>query len=223
VKNGTLILIIAGVILLGMSGAAAELEAKNPSRVPQDDGKDGVDLVRRANLPAALAWYPDFVAHGMSADVAHALCRWAGIESSGNPLANSKLGERGLLQCSKATALMAGGPYTQVEWDSLADKTTTRDTHARLAVQLYEWLKKRALGYVKDAPGGELDGVWYAKMMHQWPADFHGKASVSMHGPAADMARELGARWATGAPHSLHRLRAANVVAFGLPEPWGTT
>jgi hypothetical protein len=219
-----LLLVLAAVLLLAGSGKAGEASAAGASapRKRDDTTADDVALMKRANLPAALAWRPDFEAHGISSEVAAALSRWAGIESSGNPLGQSKLGERGLLQCSKATALMKGGPYTQVEWDALIDPKTPRDEHVRLAIQLYEWLKKRALSHVADPPSGDVDGVWYAKLMHQWPADFVGKTSVGMHGPALAMAQELESRWASGAPHSLHRLHAADVVAFGLPQPWGS-
>jgi hypothetical protein len=217
-----LLVLIAAVLLLGGS-SKAEAPTGGPAAKREDTSAEDALLMKRANLPAALAWRPDFVAHGLSDALAAALSRWAGIESSGNPLASSKLVERGLLQCSKATALMKGGPYTQVEWDSLVDPKTPRDTHVRLAIQLFEWLAARALARVADPPSDDAGKVFYAKMMHQWPADFIGKTSVHMHGPAEDMSRELEARWASGAPHSLHRLHAANVVAFGLPTPWGST
>ena len=216
-----LLALIAAVLLLGGS-SKAEAPTGGPAAKRDDTSAEDALLVKRANLPAALAWRPDFVAHGLTDTLAAALSRWAGIESSGNPLAASKLGERGLLQCSKATALMKGGPYTQIEWDALADPKTSRDEHVRLAIQLYEWLRARALSHVADPPSDEASGVWYAKLMHQWPADFIGKTSVHMHGAAPEMAAELEARWASGAPHSLHRLHAANVVAFGLPQAWGS-
>jgi hypothetical protein len=216
----TMLLIVGGILLLGGVAASGATLPPQPPRKKPDDDKDGADLVRRANLPAASAWRADFAAHGLSDSLAAALARWAGIESSGNPIATSRLGERGLLQCSKNTALMAGGPYTQVEWDSLVDKTTPRTTHARLAIQLYEWLAARAAKYVPDMPGDDADRVFYAKLYHQWPADFHGKAAVGLHGPALDMAHDLAVKWSVGSPHSLHRLRAASVVAWNAPAPW---
>ena len=220
-KEPPWLLIVAAVLLLGGGVALAETAPSERAGRKPDDDKDGADLVRRANLPAAAAWRSDFASQGISDSVAAALSRWAGIESSGNPLGKSRLGERGLLQCSEKTALGVGGPYSKAEWESLADKGTSRQEHTRLAIQLYRWLWNHASKYIKDPPTEEIDQVWYAKLMHQWPADFHGKSSVGMHGPAGTMAHELAARWAANAPHSLHRLRAANVVAFGLPEPWG--
>jgi len=178
---------------------------------------DDSDLLRRAVLPAARAWFNDFTSQGILAPVANALTRWAGIESSGNPLATSKLGERGLLQCGEAVGKVV---YSPTEWAALISPETTRSEHVRLAIKLFVWLSTQAAKYVSDWPSEPLDRVFYAKMLHQWPADFHGAKSQHMHGPAIAMARELAARWQGSAPKSFHRLHAASVVAFGVLNPW---
>lgn len=193
------------------SAPPAAAGAGRPSRV----GPDGEALLKRAAQSAAAAWAPTFDAQGVDLDQAEALARWAGIESSGNPLAVSSLGERGLLQVSAAS--QSDGALSAAEWRALTDPATSPDEHARMAVELFEWLVNRAMAHVADPPPptDHESAMWYAKMYHARPVDVR---DGKFHGPARAMARELFERW-RGDETKLHRLRAANVVAFGEPNP----
>lgn len=218
---------ILGIVLLlarGVGGKGTVTPGKPTvtKKVVKDainDVADGAKLVARANQSDAQTWVSNFEALGAPAPFARALARWAGIESSGHPEIPSKLGERGLLQISRATALQEKA-ITQAEWDALGNPNTTRDEQARIGIKLVEWLWKRASKYVagpfaEDKGQEFIDRVWYAKLYHQRPVDVR---DGKMRGPAADMSRELAKRWANDAK-KLHYLRAANVVAWGTPEP----
>lgn len=194
------------------TAAAAKAETKPPR--PDSDA-----LVKRANQKQAAAWANDFQQTGVDAppDLALALARWVGLESSGDPYTPSRLGERGLLQIGKASfadALKAG-ILTQSDWDKLISRSTPRTEHARLAYRLANWWWDRAKRYVKNPPKDRISAIWYAKLYHQRPVEVR---DSGMHGDALPMARELATRWKSDAK-KLHRLRAANVVAFGVPNP----
>ncbi len=165
-------------------------------------------LVARANQKAALGWIPTLVRAGATQAEAEGLARWIGIESSGDPLAVSRLGERGLLQCSPATAKLV---FTPSEWDMLTSKNTDRETHAKLALKQFRWHVKRAK---LDATRPVTDRLWYAKAHHMRPADLR----TSTLRPDAASAAAIVAAHAT-APNEQIRLAAANVVAFGSPTP----
>jgi hypothetical protein len=169
-------------------------------------------LVARATQIPAQLWVPNFEREGVGNILASGLARWIGIESSGNPLAVSSLGERGLLQCTPETAKLV---FSTDEWNSLNSPTTLRSVQARLALKQYRWHWARARTYIDDPPGDDAipDQLWYAKLHHERPADLSG-ASPKLHGPAQLMARELAVRWRLNA-QSLLRLAAANVVAWG--------
>ena len=145
---------------------------------------------------------------------AEALARWVGIESGGDPYAVSSQGERGLLQCTKTTALKEKA-LTQGEWDAMANKATSSETHAKIAVKLFQWLWLRAKKHVANPPAALTDEIWYAKLYHQRPVDLR---DGKMHGMAPMMAQELATTWKDNA-QKMHYLRAANVVAFGNPTP----
>jgi soluble lytic murein transglycosylase-like protein len=206
------ILLAAGAAALLFGGKKAAKGAK-PAAL-EDAATDGAVLESRANQPNARKWSAIFRSQDAPPMLADALARWAGIESGGNPLAQSSLGERGLLQCSEATALQ-GGVYTHQEWESLKDPRTSAEEHARLGLKLFRASWSRAKKYVENAPSGAVDQVFYAKLYHQYPADVK---RAALHGPALLMARALKEQW-KGRPKSLHRLRAANVVAFGTFNP----
>lgn len=195
--------------LLGKGGKGSSAPAET-KRVAADDGQK---LVARATQDATKKWVALFQQADVPQLLAEALARWAGIESSGNPTAVSSLGERGLLQLGKA--MQSDGALSQAEYDKLIAPGTTNEEHARLAYKLANWITQRALKHVKNPPTDYISAVWYAKLYHQWPVDVR---DGGMHGPAALMARELADRWKADAKR-MHRLRAANVVAWGTPEP----
>jgi hypothetical protein len=174
---------------------------------------DGLALMARAEQDAASNWAVLFMDHPVSPLTAAALARWAGIESSGNARVVSSLGERGLLQAGPQTVEEGGMP--QADWDRLINPSTSNKEHAGIAVRYLDWLWQRAARHVTNPPKDPIDQVWYAKLYHQWPVDVR---DGELHGPAIEMARELATRWAADA-RRMHRLRAANVVAFGTPTP----
>src|SRR5262245_53431270 len=99
-------LIIAALLLLG--GSKAARAALAPAATKQKKAADALDriagLQARANQASAKAWIPDLIAAGASPELAEALSRWIGIESSGNPSKPSSAGEYGLLQILPSTA-----------------------------------------------------------------------------------------------------------------------
>lgn len=175
---------------------------------PSDEAEK---LIARANQTQALSWEAMFGDATGNPDVAAAEARWAGIESSGNPHATSELGEYGLMQFPRDA--VGQKILTQAEWDALHDPNTRPETHAALNARYVAQLSTRAAKYVKDYPADPVDRVWYAKLWHAYPKDVkEGK----LHGPARAMARELLAK-STG--KKLHRVLAANIIAFGIPTP----
>lgn len=172
--------------------------------------EEAAKLLKRANQSAALAWSPDF-AMAARPEVADAEARWAGIESSGNPHATSELGEYGLMQFPKDA--VAQKILSKTDWDTLHDPNTPPQVHAQINARYVALLSTKASRYVKDYPESPVDRVWYAKLWHAYPKDVkEGK----LHGPARAMSRELMAK-ATG--KKLHRIIAANIIAFGTPTP----
>jgi hypothetical protein len=212
-------LLVVAALLMGKKGASGSGSGgKKPSgsdaRTSSKAADDGAKLLARANQPATERWVTLFQQQDVPAELARALARWAGIESSGDPHAVSSKGERGLLQVTKTTALTEGA-LSSAEWDQLGNPSTTNEEHARIAYKLANWLWQRAKKHVANAPEDYISAAWYAKLYHQRPVDVR---DGKMHGPALLMARELAERWKSDAK-KMHRLRAANVVAFGMPEP----
>lgn len=201
-----------GIILWFLSRAKGASAAK-PAENKQQAADDGQKLVARANQKAAQAWETIFQAQNATDRQSRELSRWAGIESSGDPTARSPLGERGLLQLGPA--MMKDGALTPAEFDQLVNPGTTREEHARLNFKFVKWLVARAAKHVTNFPTDGSDQIWYAKLYHQRPVDVR---DGHLHGPAALMARELAMRWASDAK-AMHRLRAANVVAWNQPDP----
>jgi hypothetical protein len=211
-KDDTALAVGVGLLLLG-GGKALAAAAGGPRKRLGSPEEDGANLLKRANQARAQAWVQDFLAGGADPATAAALARWAGIESSGNPLETSRLGERGLMQAGPHT--VEEGGLTAQEWAALVNPKTTRAAQAGLAVKYVDWLWQHASTHVADPPADPIDQIWYAKLWHQWPVDVR---DFAMHGPAAAMARQLAAMWA-GDEKRMHRLRAANVVAWGTPTP----
>lgn len=189
-------------------------DAYDDTATPDVDAQgDGLALLARAEQKAASDWAVLFMDHPVSPLTAQALARWSGIESSGNARAVSSLDERGLLQAGPQT--VSEGGMTQADWDRIVAPTTSNKENAGIMVRYADWLWKRAATHIADAPKDPVDQIWYAKLYHQWPVDVR---DGGFHGPAIDMARELALRWKDDAKR-MHRLRAANVVAFGDPTP----
>lgn len=227
-KSDTAVAVALGLLLLGGRKALASSPVIPASRRREDDEADGAHLVARANQAPALAWADVFAAlkvrpadggdvHPYPRNAAEALARWTGIESSGDPLATSSRGERGLMQAGPQS--VEEGALLPAEWDALIDPNTGPSGQASIAVRYVDWLWGRARRFVKDAPPNTadhaVDHIWYSKLYHQRPVDLR---DGRMHGPALAMARELAQRWAND-PKAMHRLRAANVVAWGNPSP----
>ena len=215
--------IAVGVALLLLGGRKAKASGggasssahapKHPTGQLASPIEDAAHLVARANQPTALVWASIFADVPTSPLVAQALARWAGLESSGNAYgAPSKLGERGLMQVGKQT--VSEGGMSQATWDKLTKRSTSLPEEAAIAVDYVNWLWQRAARYIETPPVDPVDRVWYAYLYHQRPVDVR---DSHMHGPAAEMAIELAADWHTD-PHKLHRLMAANVVAWGDPR-----
>lgn len=204
------IAIAAGLLLIGGKKALASSTGRRVLSSPEDDG---AALVKRANQRRALDWAMVFVEGGADPVSADAFARWAGIESSGNALESSRLGERGLMQAGPQT--VEEGGLLPVEWAALINPKTTRAQQAGLAVKYVDWLWRQAQRHLTEPPSSIVDQIWYAKLYHQRPVDVR---DGHMHGEAAPMARELAERWAADAL-AMHRLRAANVVAWGTPAP----
>lgn len=211
------ILAIALLLLGRKGGSSSSSSSSKPAESKPAAADDGLKLVARADQASAKKWIPLFVQQDVPPLAADALARWAGIESSGNPLIPSPLNERGLLQVGPAMFkdLTADKTFTDADWDKLIAASTSSEEHARMASKFANWLWGRARRHVKNPPPDYISALWYAKLYHQRPVDVR---DGGMHGPAALMARELSDRWKSDA-QKMHRLRAANVVAWGTPEP----
>lgn len=206
---------LIGVVILFLFGSKAAKASEKGKANPTDDGND---LLKRANQKAAMDWFEYFKNEGAPDDYADALVRWVGIESSGNPLAVSSQGERGLAQITPTT--QKEGALTDAEWAATIAKTTTKQQHAHIAMRVVDWCWLRADKFLPsddtiDPATEPQDAVWYAYLYHWRPVEVR---DGKLHGRALPMARELATRWA-GDPAKMHALRAANVIAFGDPSP----
>lgn len=217
--NDTLLLGLLWLLSRGKKSPAAAAAApgkgapENPVIAASDAGK----LMARANQQPAQKWVTIFQSAGMTEPESRALARWAGIESSGNPLAISPGGERGLLQVSRTTALVENA-ITEKEWNDIAAKATPSSQHAAIGAKLVAWLYNRAAKHVQNVPPVDdvLGKLWLAKLYHQRPVDVRDAGIV---GPdMKEAARALAFKWATDAK-KMHYLRAANIIAWGTPEP----
>jgi hypothetical protein len=214
--SGDLIIGALLTFLFSKKGSASSPAAKKATKAAEALS-DVSSLQQRANQEQAQAWIPDLEHAGASPDLARALSRWIGIESSGFPAGDprsvSKLGERGLLQITPDTAKAA---LTPGEWQELGDPATPRNRQAEIALKQFHWHQKKAQSYVKDWPGDDtFDSVFYAKMHHARPKDL---SDAKLSGAAAKNQRELVTRWKND-PAALKRLAAATVVAWGSVTP----
>ncbi len=105
-------------------------------------------LMKRARTGAS--WAPRMAKLLGSDEAGAAAARWIGIESGGDPRAESKLGERGLAQVMVKTAPELG--LTKLEIDKMTSARTTDDEHARLAAKVI-------VGTMLAASGGTSRGV----------------------------------------------------------------
>lgn len=208
-------LVGGGIYLLSKPSKAASKAAAATTKVAV--AKNDESLVKRADQPAAKEWVAILVDDlGESESVAEAMARWFGIESSGDSLAVSSEGERGLAQITKTSALKEGA-LTQAEWDSLIAPTTSFQDRARLAIKVIDWCYLRASKYIKVPPVDPIEHIWYAKLYHQSPVEVR---DGKLTGDAFADANRLEKDWA-GDAKKLHHLHAANVVAWGSVLPPG--
>lgn len=213
-----LLLLLGGrkVLAATTSKPGASPPPPPPPKPPVDPKKDGDALMKRANQAGAASWAVTFASvpdHPISPLAAAALARWAGIESSGKATNTSRLNERGLMQAGPTS--VAEGELTPEEWAALTDQKTTKAQHAAIAIKYVDALAKKAFTYVARPPVDPVEIIWYAKLWHQRPVDVR---DAGLTGDAIADAGMLAQKWA-GDNKALHRLRAANVVAFGTPTP----
>jgi hypothetical protein len=207
VKRDTLILavVVAGLLLIGGDAAAALPKRK------ENDVDDGQALVKRAGT--GYRWARVFEAAGASAALAAGLSRWVGIESGGNPLAVSRLGERGLLQALPTTRKSF---FSDAEWAELGDAATTDERHAALALKELAWITDQAAKRTTSPLDRDDVGtvLFFSKMYHQRPKDLY---DVKLPGDGRAANALLALAWGPKAPNSDHRRKAAAVVAWGYP------
>lgn len=216
--TGDLLIGTLVAMLLGKKSAAASTtQAPVKAQKAAEALTDISDLQKRANQEQAQAWIPDLEANGIGENLARALARWIGIESSGfgagDPRGVSKIGERGLLQITPTTAKEA---LTPQEWQALSDPATPRKEQARIAIKQFRWHVEKAKKYVKEWPGDDTyDSVFYAKLHHARPKDL---SDSKLSGTAAVSARALLQKWKND-PAALKRLAAASVITWGTINP----
>jgi hypothetical protein len=198
-------------LLLGGRRAAATSTSKKAASALDDVSK----LQARANQNTAQNWIPDLIAAGASPDLAHALARWIGVESSGDPSKPSPIGEWGLLQIEPATAKAA---LTPAEWAELQNPKTSRAEHARIALKQFMWHRDRAAKYLAKKPAvSAWDNVFYAKLHHERPKDLSDARRI-LTGNARKDLDALTAKYRND-PAALHRLASAAVVTWGTVTP----
>jgi len=172
------------------------------------------ELLHRAIQPHAMSWASYFADVGETPAVADALSRWAGIESGGDPTVVSTLGERGLLQVGVHTR--AEGGITDADWADLINPDTLPNTHARIGAQYARWLYTRALKHLSNSTTDPVGQTWFAYLYHQRPKDFTewGHLPTEATNAAVFLAKHF-----QGNPYLAKRVTAANIVAWGTPDP----
>lgn len=195
----------------GASSPGAAAAADNSAPDPAWANQDGAKLLARANQHQALSWAPIFMDAGATPAEAQALARWAGLESSGNPRPNPPGNGGGLMQVGKGFVDM--GVLTPAEYAKLTAPGTSNKEQAVYAIKYVHALWKLASKYVAQPPANPVDQVWYAYLYHMRPVDVR---DGNLHGEAGPMALALYPVWSV-AKAPLHRLHAANVVAFDHP------
>lgn len=209
---GALALLLFGRKQGGSSGGGSAKPAASDTSPPDPQwaNTDGTKLHARANQAAALAWAPIFMDAGATPMEAQAMARWVGLESSGNTHPTTGNGG-GLMQVGKGFVDM--GALTPSEYAKLQNPSTTSKEQAVLALKYVRWLWGRAKQYVAQPPSNPVDQVWYAYLYHMRPVDVR---DSHLHGEAGPMAAALYPVWSIS-KQALHRLHAANVVAFDNP------
>lgn len=213
--------ISVGLALLMFAGKKATAASGKPvpKVVAPDPATDGALLLKRANQASATAWASIFTDLPTSPLTAQALARWAGIESSGKPVNPSRLNERGLMQAGPQS--VSEGLLTAAEWTALNSPSTPKKEHARIAVKYVDGLANKAKVHVPGMGPDPIDRIWFAKLWHQWPVDVRDEvgplAKELGTSDALSLAHALAPKWA-GDPKRAHRLRAANVIAFGAAQ-----
>jgi hypothetical protein len=198
------------------SGGGAHPNGPDPAARAAAD-PDGAKLFARANQQAALSWAPIFLDAGAtSTSEANALARWAGLESSGNPNPQPPGNGGGLMQVGRGFVDM--GALTKTEYARLT--TAPKKEEAAIALRYVHWLADQAARLVGGLPPDPIDHVWYAYWYHQRPVDVRDilaplAKQLSTTSPAMISHAMFGT---IKDPATLHRLRAANVVAFDHPE-----
>lgn len=206
-------LVALALLLFGKKkiGAGSTAATASGPTTPAAAAADGAKLLARANQPQALAWAPIFIDAGATPMEAQAMARWAGLESSGNPRPIPAGNGGGLMQVGKGFVEM--GALTPAEYAKLTTPGTSNKEQAVLALKYVRWCWARAKQYVTAPPSNPVDQIWYAYLYHMRPVDVR---DSGMHGEAGPMAAALYPIWSVDkAP--LHRLHAANVVAFDDP------
>jgi hypothetical protein len=248
-RDTTIGAVLALLLLIGGKKALAATAPKGAPKAggapppPPDPKADGAALLKRADQSGAAAWtavFSDLPGRVLSPLTARALSRWAGIESSGIPVGPknpSRLDERGLMQAGPSA--VTDGLLSAAEFAALKDPKTTRAQHAALSVKYVDALANKAMTYVAAPPADPVDLIWYAKLWHQRPVDVRDAGlrtdgKQGMTGDALGDARKLAEVWAVNAAtaraagdaegakrwdRALHRLRAANVIAWGAAAP----
>jgi Transglycosylase SLT domain len=227
-KQETAALAILGLLMLGGGAAyASSNKGKTPAsagppppKPPLPPDADGAALLKRANQRAALDWAGVFLDHPVTPLASAALARWAGIESSGNPLSKSRLDERGLMQVGPHA--VAEHELTQTLYDAILDPTTSRKVQADIAIAYVDALASKAAAHLLSEPTDPIDRIWYAKLYHQRPVevrDVYGPLTKQFSTTDAKFVAHVAAGQLASNAQAMHRLRAANVVAFGTPNP----
>ena len=204
---------LAWLLTRSKSAAAADATPPAGGTTPRATGYSAADvdkriaaLAARASQARAQSWVPHLERAGAPPSVAKGLARWIGIESAGDPKAQSRLNERGLLQIMPSTAKMV---FTPQEMARMESPTTTNEEHARMAIKQFRWHVSRAK---IPETASTTDQLWYAKVHHARPRDL---MATKLRPDAATAAAFAAARATT--PLQKLRLSSANMVAFGVP------
>jgi len=185
-------------------GAESHPVVTDATTVPPYSAERLAKLVKRA--AAGAAWAERFRAAGLDPDLADALARWAGIESGGNPHALSKkLGERGLLQTMRESAVKAGGEALWTRYGAStpeADAVVVPDS-----ITLYRYAEGLANRDSWPGKWGGIDRTWRAKLYHGLPLLLRELAEQGILGNGR---AGLRSRWSKYKP-------SRKVASYGVP------
>lgn len=111
-------------------------------------------------------WIP-FMVKYLGSDAAAAAGRWIGIESGGNPLAVSSMGERGLAQIMEKS--LVDLKVSRDEWDAMSRPSTSEDTHAKIAAKIMSNEVANASKLLQGMSGIEWGSLAIGKLRHALP------------------------------------------------------